>query len=336
MADGTWIRGYNNKSVTNSCSVYPGGDFETTNCGYYALQAYACNSVNAAIYASGYVKAYTYYSYSTRKKKKEIEKFGEADYSSALAFMDKLDLHYYKMKDETDYAKIHVGLIAEETPTTLTAPGHVGVSYTELAIFNTGAIKELKTKVEKLENKSKTISDFGVESISTEKLWVKFSDDFKNELGGGNPVVTVTPSKLGVSMSVSQVNEEGFMVEMEPQNSLVNFNWIAMAKVNAQRSVDTVNENGFNAKFTKMIQSAENDTRPIPMEVKPAADTTNGPKPMTQEEMIKNAAEIKAKADHPAPLGTGNTGIIPKGSERPTPPTLMDDPKAPIKEVSPK
>ena|GEM_PF-5745744 len=154
--------------------------------------------------------------------------------------------------------------------------------------------------MEELEKSSKNISDFGVESISTEKLWVKFSDDFKKELNGGLPVVTVTPSKAGVFMGVSQVDQEGFMVEMDAQNSMITFNWIAMAKVKTQKSSDSGNENGFNTKFEKMIKSAENDTRPIP-KVVVVPVTSEEPVTKTSFDPVKYNAEMKEKADQSKP-----------------------------------
>ena len=147
MQDASYLRVYGNKTILSQCSVYPGAQIQSLSPSYYGLQAHSYdNNTGAGLYVMGYAYAYTYYTYSTREKKKEIEKFEDTDYSSALAFMDKLDLNYYKYKAENDYPKIHVGLIAEETPITLTAPGQTGVSYSELSIFNTGAIKELKSK----------------------------------------------------------------------------------------------------------------------------------------------------------------------------------------------
>lgn len=260
MQDATWIRTYCGKSVlsqVNSCSPAIRGD-NASSCWYGGEFNSYDYYYGPALYAGGYVNAYTYYSWSTKEKKKDINKFEPTDYNSALSFMDKLDLSYYKFIGQKDYDKIHVGLIAEETPTTLTAPGKQGVSYGELAVFNTGAIKALKSKVEALE---KNVNDFGVVTMTENEHWVEFSEAYKAELRGTIPVVTTTPMASNVDMSITEINANGFRVRINKKKD-INFNWIAMAKVTAPA------EEPASEKFNTMLESAEKDTRTIPVRAK--------------------------------------------------------------------
>lgn len=262
MTDNSWVRVYNNRTMLSQInSGNPAIRGDQAYSGYYAGEFNSYNSSNGpAIYARGYIYAYTYYGYSTKDMKHDIEKFGEEDYESSLAFMDDLELNYYKFTDEYDeYPKIHVGLIAEETPTTLTAPGQKGVSYTELAVFNTGAVKALKKKVSDLEEQLSSINDFGADNIYGASMWVEFSGQFSNQLNGEDPIVVLTPSQTGTVLNLSEITKTGFRVE-NPNGKGVSFSWIALAKVN-RKSTEKMG-----SKFEGMVKSAENDTRPVPVQ----------------------------------------------------------------------
>ncbi len=267
MSDATWIRGYGSKPILNqqgSCSPTIRAD-QSSSCWF----AGEFNSYDAwtgpGIITYGYMQAYDYYYNSSREYKKDIAKFEPTDYTSALSFMDNLNLNYYRYKKEGDYHKTHVGFIAEETPTNLTSPGKNAVSYGMLSVYNTGAIKALKEKVEKLENESttpKTISDFGAETSASNKVFVKFSDEFKNTQKTALPIITATAFTAGTQLSISEINAEGFSVEIVATTSPVTFNWIAMARSSKEAKSKPV---VMGEKFKSMLQSAENDTRPIPV-----------------------------------------------------------------------
>ncbi|MGE0638177.1 MAG: tail fiber domain-containing protein [Bacteroidia bacterium] len=259
MEDGTWIRTYGNKSVHINRS------------GYYAFHPYSPDYTSIysvcgtngywngqfvgsdySVYAQGYIYATTYGYLSTREAKKDIEKFQQADYESSLAFVDNLDLNYYKYKKDKEFQTTHVGFIAEETPGNLTTPGKTGVRYGELSIYNTGAIKVLKQRVEKLETKLKNLSDFGSKTLKTGVSFINFSDDFKNQLNDDQPVVMLSANETSTVLNVLEVSKEGFKVE-NPNNSSVEFNWVAMAKITIEDNKQEV----YSAKFTKMLESAE-------------------------------------------------------------------------------
>lgn len=201
-----------------------------------------------------YAGSYNYL--STRNIKKDIRRFNDTDYQSVLAFVDNLDLNYYRHKDPVRGKEMKIGFIAEETPTAVTDAGNGAIDVTQLTFLHTGAIKTLKKKVEDLEGQSRNISDFGVDAISSGRLLVTFSEEFKSQLNGARPVVTVTPSQLGVSMSVSKISQDGFIVEVTPQNQVVTFNWIAMAKTKAgtQKENTQISQN-----FASFLESAKTE-----------------------------------------------------------------------------
>lgn len=261
MQDASWIRTYNNRSmlsqVNNSTPAIRGDQASGS---YWAAELYG-NPY--ALYASGYIYATTYGYLSTRDRKHDIEKFEQDDYESALAFMDDLELNYYKLNSDTEYNTIQVGFIAEETPGNLSTPGHQGVRYGELSIYNTGALKVLKDKVATIESQLTNISDFGADNIYTPSMWIEFSNDFKANLGSEDPIVVVTPSQTGKTLNLKEITREGFEVE-NPNNGGVTFSWIAMGKT--QTSGKKLTEIKKGAKFTEMMESAEYEmsNRPAP------------------------------------------------------------------------
>ena len=280
MSDGTWIRSYGNKSVHINRS------------GYYAFHPYSPNhtviysisgtnsywngyfaGANYSVYAQGYVYATTYGYLSTREKKKDIRPFEDEDYESALAFMDDLELNYYKYKDEGTTKgfsdAVHVGFMAEETPGALTTPGKTGVRYGELAIYNTGALKVIKKKLKNIKEQLRSVSDFGVEQIEDERTRVEFSSDFKSTLNGAQPVVTVTAmgGNGTFNLLVTDVDQAGFYVNKTKEGS-VPFNWIAMAKVPTE---DALEAKGYSERFVHMLETAEHEalTKEHPEEIEP-------------------------------------------------------------------
>ena len=252
---------------------------------------------------------------------------------------------------------MHLGVILDESPDYLQDQAFSGIDIYAMATlgvagvkYNREDIKELKSKVSELEKSGKTISDFGVESITSEKIWVKFSDDFKNQLNGANPVVTVSPSKAGVNMGVYQVNQIGFMVETERQISLVTFNWIAMAKVNnIIEEEQEKNTPAISPDLLNQLKVDESRKAPIKayweeQKLKNLAESTRQAKEQEKiAEIGKNNskehppsnAEMKTKAEqskpHNPPVMEPLSG--PRLPEQPAPPS--QNPTVPSKELSP-
>lgn len=231
MTDSSWIRNYGSKTVRSDMPSY----------NYYGF------------YTNAYVAAYSYLYVSSRTVKHDIQKFEKDDYESAVAFLDDLELNYYKRNgDESNL--IHVGFIAEETPSNLTGPKKKSVRYGELSIYNTGALKVMKEEMDEMKSQLRNISDFGAENIYTPSLWVEFSDEFKNRLGESeNPIVVVTPAQTGKTLTLKEITKEGFEVE-NPTNEGVTFSWIAMGKTDDNRKLANMKKS---AKFEEMMESAD-------------------------------------------------------------------------------
>jgi hypothetical protein len=109
-----------------------------------------------------------------------------------------------------------------------------------LTYVTINAVKELDEKLEKVTAAYATVSDFGVQEMKSNELFVAYGDDFKSKLQG-QPVVTITPLSPDVSLYISQQDENGFYVKYNGALKLTSFNWVAMAKVQAKVIQPTVN-----------------------------------------------------------------------------------------------
>lgn len=262
MSGSSHVLAYGNKTVRNDRGGYPAAQWfgDTWNQGHWAQETYSPGDWLYANYNRGYVYATTYGYLSTRKSKKDIRKFDRHDYASALAFMDDLHLNFYVSRDD-HMGTTRVAFIAEETPGNLTVPGKQGVLYGELNIYNTGAIKVLKEKVERLERHAQKLKDRGSGTTSGNSIHVRFSDAFVRSKNGALPVVIASSGRQGVSIAVSEIYDDGFVVQTDGMDN-VPFSWIAMAESESPPpEAPQLNE-----RFISMVSSAEHDvnTRPIP------------------------------------------------------------------------
>jgi hypothetical protein len=96
------------------------------------------------------------------------------------------------------------------------------------------AIKELDDKQKKLATRTQNVSDFGVEVSNSRKVFVPFSNNFK-DLISTVPVVTVTAVGSNVTITIISQTKEGFTVEID-SDTPVTFNWIAMSKAKTEDS----------------------------------------------------------------------------------------------------
>jgi len=283
MSDGTWVRSYGNKSVhINRSGNYAFHPYSANHTPIYSISGTngywngQFSGANYSVYAQGYVYATTYGYLSTRDKKKDIHAFTAEDYESAWAFMDDLELNYYRYKDEGTTKgfsdAVQVGFIAEETPGALTTPGKKGVLYGELSIYNTGALKILKQELKAIEQQLNHIKDFGVDAIDGNITRVDFSPEFSAALDGAQPVVTI--SAMGgngnANPSVSDIDQTGFYVD-KSESGNVPFSWIAMAKVSKEEALA---ENKYSERFTHMLATAEHEalTKEHPKEIERLGD----------------------------------------------------------------
>ena len=105
--------------------------------------------------------------------------------------------------------------------------------------YNREEIKQLKEAVGISKTKM-TISDFGSEMSTGIETWVSLSDEFiaKNK-SGAIPVVTVSSTAPGVSLSVTETRADRFKVVRSSDAPAAAFNWIAMAKVDLKQDTKT-------------------------------------------------------------------------------------------------
>ncbi len=80
------------------------------------------------------------------------------------------------------------------------------------------------------------ISDFGTEKMEGDEKWVSFSEEFSSQLGYNVPIITVTPNFPSVVLCITEKTTEGFKVVGVSGNGNFLFDWIAMAKVDAEIS----------------------------------------------------------------------------------------------------
>lgn len=120
--------------------------------------------------------------------------------------------------DENTYAKIEQ---------------YYSVDNGALTYVTINAVKELDEKLDKMTNTYVTVSDFGVQDINSEEVYVSFSNEFKSNLQG-KAVVTITPLSANVALYISKQDENGFYVNFNGVAKSSSFNWLAMAKVQSK------------------------------------------------------------------------------------------------------
>jgi hypothetical protein len=332
QSDGTWIRTYGNKSVhINRSGNYAFHPYSANHTPVYSISGTngywngQFSGANYSVYAQGYVYATTYGYLSTRDKKKDIHSFEYEDYLSAWAFLDELNLNYYKYKDEGTTKgfsdAVQVGFIAEETPGALTTPGKKGVLYGELSIYNTAALKVLKNELKAIEEQLTHVKDFGIGQVLGDRERIEFSSEFIASLNGALPVVTV--SAMGgdgeLSPSVSGIDGHGFYVE-KSEEGLVPFSWMAFAKINAENGTTSSNE--YSNSFITMLESAEHEAltkqspepiEPLPNEFYDALEDDTAP----WEGGVFPPEDALESAEKPQPNSVANA------TNSPTPETLL-------------
>jgi hypothetical protein len=75
------------------------------------------------------------------------------------------------------------------------------------------------------------ISDFGSNQLQSSEQFIRFSSEFSQQLGDKTPVITLTANQADAELFITEKSSEGFIVKSNASNPLINFDWIAMAKV---------------------------------------------------------------------------------------------------------
>ncbi len=107
------------------------------------------------------------------------------------------------------------------------------VDNSALSYITVNALKELDTKTAKIQAAFTNISDFGMQNLTAEETFIPFSSDFQQLIANNSQaVVTLTPINSAQTLTIIAQNANGFTVKINGfDNTAVNVNWIAMAKI---------------------------------------------------------------------------------------------------------
>ncbi len=210
---------------------------------------------------------YWYYMYanniidpSRRDLKRDITPLKESLYEQVMADIDKLQPSFYKYKHEKDELdgeydpkyrpNMHLGVILDEAPDYIQDNAFSGVDIYALSTLSLAGVKYNREEIKEIKEtlgmntNSKSINDFGSYELTGNEVWVNFNEDFSMQLNAVIPVVTVTPNKEGIILSVVEKNSKGFRVNAQGNISSASFDYVAMAKV--QLKAKAVEENQSN------------------------------------------------------------------------------------------
>lgn len=187
---------------------------------------------------------------SDARLKEDVNPFKEG-----LATIRNIKPVYYKYNGKANLPKnYYVGVIAQELQTV--APYMVStyeflqgdtpleeakekietyfqVDNSALSYITVNALKELDTKTAKIQAAFTNISDFGMQNLTDEETFIPFSSDFQQLIANNSQaVVTLTPINSTQTLTILAQNANGFTVKINGfDNTAVNINWIAMAKI---------------------------------------------------------------------------------------------------------
>lgn len=196
-----------------------------------------------------------YNTVSRRDYKRDINPVQGSLAELVMNDLDRMKPSFYKFKDERDNweeghetkfrANAHFGLIVDETPDYIQSDEFGGIDIYSAATLGIFAGKYNHSEIKKIESAigmdkgTKTIQDFGSETVTGNDKWVDFDPAFSQQLNGTLPVVSVTSTTEGVTFAVVEKNAKGFRVKASTNNNGTTFDYVALAKV----TIDTVAKN---------------------------------------------------------------------------------------------
>jgi hypothetical protein len=136
-----------------------------------------------------------------------------------------------------------VGVIVDEAPDYIKDASLSGIDVYGIGTLALAGVKATAKRLRRAEEtlKEVPISDFGSVTCESQEVFVRYSDAFKEKLGGTVPVVFITPVGVQeVKYRVVEKNAEGFRIVFErgSMNSSITFDWIALAKVKSDASLE--------------------------------------------------------------------------------------------------
>jgi len=198
---------------------------------------------------------YNFTNYSGRDEKKNIVRINENSAIEHLVMQDieRMQPCFYNYTVESDvprgkhdlrYRKhYHVGVIVDEAPDYIKDASLSGIDVYGIGTLALAGVKATAKRLRRAEEtlKEVPISDFGSVTCESQEVFVRYSDAFKEKLGGTVPVVFITPVGVQeVKYRVVEKNAEGFRIVFErgSMNSSITFDWIALAKVKSDASLE--------------------------------------------------------------------------------------------------
>lgn len=150
-----------------------------------------------------------------------------------------MSTYLYKYKFENDHPEdgidkyrpqYHLGVIVDEAPDVVQDVAFSGIDIYALSTLAITGVKSNRAQIQEL--KSKQANDFGTTVLSGTQSFVTYSDDFKGVISASNlPVITLTSNQPDVVLSVTEKNEDGFMITASKEVDELMVDWIGYAKV---------------------------------------------------------------------------------------------------------
>lgn len=177
-------------------------------------------------------------------------------FKDGLETLNKINPVYYEYngKANTPKGQYYVGVLAQElqkaTPYMVGSfehtpdPKNADVKEEYLSVNNgalsyvlVNSVKELDEKTTKMSNVLKTITDFGMEQVtSNNEIQVAFDADFSSSIQQGKlPVVTVSTVNSAAQVFVKDITTNGFTLVAPVGSNGLTINWIAAAKINTEK-----------------------------------------------------------------------------------------------------
>jgi hypothetical protein len=203
------------------------------------------------MYSYGYITA------SKRELKRNIIPVKGAYADRLMSDLDRIQPTLYKYIGEEDRyfegketkfrPNYHLGLILDEAPDYLQDDAFGGI---ELYSVATMGVLAGKLAVEETKNiksalgwtsDTKNIQDFGSVELQNGEYFIPYSETFKKELNNSMPVISITSSNIDSKVAVIAKSNEGFTLTIQnPSNAKVSVDYILLAKINVERSLDKV------------------------------------------------------------------------------------------------
>lgn len=197
--------------------------------------------VGSAAYYWYYMYSNNYVNVSRRETKRDFVQIDQnkevEDY--LMTSLDKMSTYLYKYKFENDHPEdgidkyrpqYHLGVIVDEAPDVVQDVAFSGIDIYALSTLAITGVKSNRAQIQEL--KSKQANDFGTTVLSGTQSFVTYSDDFKGVISASNlPVITLTSNQPDVVLSVTEKNEDGFMITASKEVDELMVDWIGYAKV---------------------------------------------------------------------------------------------------------